>query len=132
MDPATQPPRAARQRISSTRIRAIYFITDTATWGVSTPQLTCVTKQINGMLPGGVVDSRACPAIKESKTRDFRVGLLQFPGCPSGERMKTLVLLGPTSIPRTHTGKVHRRNLAPLFEPHTACHGPSQILALAR
>ena len=96
MDPSTQPPRAARQRISSTRIRAVYFITDTATWGVSTPQLTCVARQINAQLPGGVPGGGSCPAVEDVGNKDWRVGLLQFPGCPSGERMKTLVLLGPT------------------------------------
>jgi hypothetical protein len=96
MDTTTQRPRAARQRISSTRIRAVYFITDTATWGVSEPQLLCVAKQINALLPGGVPDAGTCPAVRPHEQRSPRVGLLQFPGCPSGDRMKTLVLLGPT------------------------------------
>ena len=96
MDTSAQRPRSARQRIPSTRIRALYFITDTATWGVSRPQLVCAAKQINALLPGGAVDVSSCSAVTDHGSKSLRVGLLQYPGCPSGERMKTLVMLGPT------------------------------------
>jgi hypothetical protein len=69
VDTSAQRPRSARQRISSTRVRAIYFITDTATWGVSKPQMICAAKQINALLPGGVVDHDACPAVADRSRR---------------------------------------------------------------
>jgi hypothetical protein len=39
-----------------------------------------------------------------------------------------VVLIGAGPIPRTHTGKVQRRKLQPLFEAHAACRGPTKLL----
>ena len=41
----------------------------------------------------------------------------------SAERPR-VVLFGPSPIPRTHTGKVQRRKLAPLFAAYRDCRGP--------
>jgi long-chain acyl-CoA synthetase len=47
-----------------------------------------------------------------------------------GEQRPKIVLFGAQSIPRTHTGKVQRRKLQPLFEPHAACRGPTRMLSI--
>src|SRR4030095_3891746 len=79
MDPSVVRPPIPRRPVPRTRIRAIYFVTDTATWGVSTPSLAGAAQRVRDQLQ-----------VSE------RVRLLQFPGCPAGAARKTLVLLGPT------------------------------------
>jgi len=49
-----------------------------------------------------------------------------------GEQRPKIVLFGAQAIPRTHTGKVQRRKLQPLFEPHAACRGPTQMISLGQ
>jgi long-chain acyl-CoA synthetase len=41
-----------------------------------------------------------------------------------------IVLIGAGPIPRTHTGKVQRRKLQPLFESHAACRGPTKLVSV--
>ena len=48
----------------------------------------------------------------------------------SGEQRPKVVLFGAEPIPRTHTGKVQRRKLQPLFEAHATCRGPTKLLSI--
>jgi hypothetical protein len=88
--------KSPRQPIQSTRIRAIYFVTDTATWGVSTGQLGCATRRIRAQLTGKSDVDKRCPEAAAPMPATARTGLLQYPGCPSGDARRSLVLLGPT------------------------------------
>lgn len=47
-------------------------------------------------------------------------------GLPLETRPKVL-LYGTAPIPRTHTGKIQRRKLQPLFSPYVDCRGPLKI-----
>ncbi len=49
---------------------------------------------------------------------------------PSEQRPK-IVLIGADPIPRTHTGKVQRRRLLPLYEAHATCRGAFKVIRLA-
>jgi hypothetical protein len=88
--------KSPRQPIQSTRVRAIYFVTDTATWGVSTEQLVCATRRIRSQLAGESDLDKRCPESAATGSATARTGLLQFPGCPSGDDRRSLILLGPT------------------------------------
>ncbi len=46
------------------------------------------------------------------------------------ERRPKVVMTGQTAIPRTHTGKVQRRKLLPLFSGFSEMKGPVQFLAV--
>ncbi len=46
------------------------------------------------------------------------------------ERRPKVVMTGTTAIPRTHTGKVQRRKLLPLFSGFSEMRGPVQFLAV--
>lgn len=61
---------------------------------------------------------------------DVRARLAVVLDAMAGEQRPKVVLFGAQSIPRTHTGKVQRRKLQPLFEPHAACRGATQMLSL--
>ncbi len=50
---------------------------------------------------------------------------------PVPERPKVIVF-GPTPIPRTHTGKIQRRKLLPLFAPHFEHRGAVQFVNTIR
>lgn len=88
-DPSTltakpRPKSGGRRPMSATtRVRAVYLVTDTATWGVATRPLRNATQRIRAQLapdPNGKAGAE----------------LLQFPGkCESGLTRKTLVMLGP-------------------------------------
>lgn len=90
-DDADQSPKA-------TRMRAIYFVTDTATWGVSKSPLLCAAREINAQLTGVRSDRGACPKIASPKLMPARnTVLLNFPGkCRSTGGHPPLVMLGPT------------------------------------
>ncbi len=103
-DPATLPAESAAVSGQTTRVRAIYIVTDTATWGVATRPLTCATKRIRAQLAGTepVPDADLCPVEAPAAARSLGppgkavVELLQYPGsCESGRGQKPLVLLGP-------------------------------------
>ena len=80
----------------TTRVRAIYLVTDTATWGVSARPLICATRKIREHLPGSEPiggDPESCPT---GTAGTGRGELLRFPGrCASDNSSKTLVILGP-------------------------------------
>jgi len=80
------------------RIRAIYFITDTATWGVTTSPLLCAVREIGAQLTGARPESRNCPqAPRLGPSASRRTMLLQFPGkCSTADGGRSLVMLGPT------------------------------------
>ena len=40
-----------------------------------------------------------------------------------------IILHGAAAIPRTHTGKVQRRQLMPLFAAYQSCRGPTRLIA---
>jgi long-chain acyl-CoA synthetase len=61
---------------------------------------------------------------------DVRARLTAALDAMGGEQRPKIVLFGSQSIPRTHTGKVQRRKLQPLFEPHAGCRGPTQMLSI--
>jgi acyl-CoA synthetase (AMP-forming)/AMP-acid ligase II len=46
------------------------------------------------------------------------------------EQRPKVVLIGARPIPRTHTGKVQRRKLQPLFEEHAACRWPTKLISV--
>jgi hypothetical protein len=86
-------------RAPPTRIRAIYFVTDTATWGVATPPLICAVKRIREQLSG--VRSAGTNSCASSKVQvppaRVPIGLLKYPGnCSIEGQPNTLVLLGPS------------------------------------
>jgi hypothetical protein len=96
----------------TTRVRAVYIVTDTATWGVATRPLVCATRKIRDQLAGiqraappprtAAEPRGTCPegevvaATAGDPPRKPRIELLQFPGrCRSVVPGKTLVVLGP-------------------------------------
>ena len=96
-----------------TRVRAIYFIPDTATWGVSTSPLTCAVREISAQLTGTRVDLDACPEASELQDNSSRrTRLLRFPSpCPSGDDHRTLVMLGPTFSGAMDSVRQHLKTL---------------------
>jgi long-chain acyl-CoA synthetase len=66
----------------------------------------------------------------EAASDDVRARLAAALDAMEGEQRPKIVLFGMQSIPRTHTGKVQRRKLQPLFEPHAACRGATQMLTI--
>ena len=94
----SEEPGPTDARASATRIRAIYFVTDTATWGVATPPLICAVKRIREQLSG--VRSAGTNSCASSKVQvppaRVPIGLLKYPGnCSIEGQPNTLVLLGP-------------------------------------
>jgi long-chain acyl-CoA synthetase len=59
-----------------------------------------------------------------------RVRLTAALDAMSSEQRPKVVLFGARPIPRTHTGKVQRRKLQPLFEAHATCRGPTKLLSV--
>jgi hypothetical protein len=79
----------------TTRVRAIYLVTDTATWGVATAPLICAVSRIRAQLGTAADAHDGCPATLASTARG-NVELLRFPGpCHSNGSRRTLVVLGP-------------------------------------
>ena len=88
----------------ATRIRAVYLVTDTVTWGAAARPLECAAQRIRDQLAGiqrktepnthcaeGAINLAA-----GAQPRKARVELLSFPGhCDSAPGQKTLVVLGP-------------------------------------
>ena len=90
----------------TTRVRAIYVVTDTATWGVSARPLTCATRRIREQLSPAPAPSKeladscpSAPAASENKAEApsaAKVELLKFPGrCDAKDAGGKLVVLGP-------------------------------------
>ena len=74
----------------TTRLRAIYLVTDTATWGVATAPLICAVSRIRAQLGTAADAHDGCPAMLASATRG-NVELLRFPGpCYSNGSRRTL------------------------------------------
>src|SRR5262249_42622879 len=69
-------------------------------------------------------------AYVEDAGAEVRVRLAAALDAMSGEQRPKVVLFGTQPIPRTHTGKVQRRKLLPLFEAHVACRGPTKMFAV--
>jgi hypothetical protein len=83
------------ERDDRTRIRALYVVTDTATYGVNSVVLT-VADRIASQLPGNRSAESDAPLLPENGVDpQAKVDLLSYPACssPAG---KTLVILGPT------------------------------------
>jgi long-chain acyl-CoA synthetase len=66
----------------------------------------------------------------EAVSDDVRTRLSAALGTMGAEQRPKVVLVGARPIPRTHTGKVQRRKLQPLFANHTACRGATQLVWL--
>jgi hypothetical protein len=80
----------------TTRVRAIYLVTDTATWGVSTPPLICAAKRIREHLGAAPTPEAPDGCASAPANGKANVELLRFPGhCESTGSRKTLVVLGP-------------------------------------
>ncbi|HEY6124982.1 MAG TPA: hypothetical protein VIV63_10030 [Steroidobacteraceae bacterium] len=101
-DSAT-PSSAGIRSKQTTRVRAIYIVTDTATWGVATRPLTCAARRIRAQL-SGVEPEENADCVPESPVAARALGppgktraeLLQYPGrCESADGRKPLVLFGP-------------------------------------
>ena len=106
-DLSTFAPESVVRSGLTTRIRAIYVVTDTATWGVSERPLTCATRRIREQLSPAPTPSKeladACPKTpatpaKQLETpRTAKVELLKFPGrCDAKDASRKLVVLGPS------------------------------------
>ncbi len=61
---------------------------------------------------------------------DVRARLTAALDAMGSEQRPKVVLLGAGPIPRTHTGKVQRRKLQPLFAAHATCRGPTKLLSV--
>jgi len=66
----------------------------------------------------------------EAAGDDTRARLSAAIEAMSSEQRPKVVLFGSGPIPRTHTGKVQRRKLQPLFETHAGCRGPTRLLSV--
>ena len=78
---------------------------------------------VHGEEVGAYVESEAASA-------DVRARLSAALEAMGSEQRPKIVLFGARPIPRTHTGKVQRRKLQPLFGPHESCRGPTQLVDL--
>ena len=105
-DPSTFAPDSVARSGLTTRVRAIYVVTDTATWGVSARPLSCATRRIREQLSTAPAPSKEladtcpeAPAASEKKSETpsaARVELLKFPGlCDAKDASRKLVVLGP-------------------------------------
>src|SRR6188508_3077207 len=88
----------------TTRVRAVYLVSDTATWGAATKPLTCATVKIRDQISGiqrkadpslNCAEAPVIPANAVDPPRTARVELLKFPGACSSTGNKTLVVMGP-------------------------------------
>jgi len=89
----------------TTRVRAIYLVTDTATWGVSTRALTCAARRIREqLLPAPTREpGESCRKPAKDKTEVTtpapsadKASLLRYPAaCDKKDGSKQLVILGP-------------------------------------
>jgi long-chain acyl-CoA synthetase len=66
----------------------------------------------------------------DAASAEVRARLVAALDAMEGQQRPKIVLFGAQSIPRTHTGKVQRRKLQPLFESHAACRGPTQWFSI--
>src|SRR6185503_16636318 len=66
----------------------------------------------------------------EAASADVRARLSAALDAMGSDQRPKVVVFGARPIPRTHTGKVQRRKLQPLFGPHEACRGPTQLVDL--
>jgi hypothetical protein len=103
-DLSTFAPDSVVKSGQTTRVRAIYLATDTATWGVAARPLTCATRRIREQLSAAPAQDLAEPCRKQASSTarktdtpgTARVELLQFPGrCDSKGPGRKLVVLGP-------------------------------------
>ena len=95
-DLSTLPAAADPTSGLTTRVRAIYLVTDTATWGVSTPPLICAAKRIREHLGAAPTPDAPDGCARAPANEKANVELLRFPGhCESPASRKTLIVLGP-------------------------------------
>lgn len=103
-DLSTFGPNSVVKSGQTTRVRAIYLATDSATWGVAARPLTCATRRIREQLSPAPAQELAescrkqgsTPPEKAETTSTARVELLQFPGrCDAKGSGRKLVVLGP-------------------------------------
>jgi long-chain acyl-CoA synthetase len=66
----------------------------------------------------------------EAATADARAKLAAAIDAMTVEQRPKVVLIGSAPIPRTHTGKVQRRKLLPVFEAYKACRGATKVVEL--
>lgn len=78
---------------------------------------------VHGEEVGAYVESDAA-------SDDLRARLAAALDAIGNDQRPKVVLFGSRPIPRTHTGKVQRRKLQPLFEAHAACRGPTKLLSV--
>ncbi len=79
--------------------------------------------QVHGEEIGAYVET-------EGLTDDARARLATAIDAMAGEQRPKIVLFGAAPIPRTHTGKVQRRKLQPLFEAYANCRGATKLVSL--
>jgi len=65
---------------------------------------------------------------READTPDARARLVAAIDAMTVEQRPKVVLIGSQPIPRTHTGKVQRRKLLPLFEGYAAVRGATKVV----
>jgi hypothetical protein len=103
-DPSTLAAGTPGNPAIATRIRAVYLVTDTVTWGAATRPLACAALRIRDQLAGvhravladNCADGPVMAAPAGTSPRKARVELLKYPGpCESGPGQDTLVVLGP-------------------------------------
>jgi hypothetical protein len=79
------------------RIRALYVLTDTATYGVNSDSLPAVVKMIGHQLSGNHAENSNAPVSREGGVdSEAKVDLLSYPACSSPAGRPPLVILGPT------------------------------------
>jgi hypothetical protein len=122
-DPSTFPAGTGSKPGVAARIRAVYLVSDTVTWGAATRPLACAALRIRDQLAGiqravvasNCADGAVIPAPANTPPRRANVELLMFPGqCDSRPGQKTLVVLGPNfSGAMDSVGQNMRRFLGP-------------------
>jgi long-chain acyl-CoA synthetase len=79
--------------------------------------------EVHGEEVGAYVESEiASPEVRARLTRAL--------DRMTGDQRPKVVLFGARPIPRTHTGKVQRKKLQPLFDAHATCRGPTKLLSI--
>ncbi len=77
--------------------------------------------EVHGEEVGAYVEAPAA-------TQQVRARLLAAIDKMVVEQRPKIVAVGDAPIPRTHTGKVQRRKLLPVFEPFAGCRGPTKLV----
>jgi hypothetical protein len=97
------PQRVPRDTRAETRIRALYLVTETATFGVARIAFECAMRRMEvdtGAKTRGweaTVGGQPCPDSVPAKRENFHATFLNHPLCPiASDKGRNIVVLGPT------------------------------------